>query len=440
MGSKTSPDIAKQWSDWSISRRSLFKTSLAGVAAVAIANGGALPISSVAAQDDATPTAGGTLAMSLADDDVQSFDPIVPTDNMSIWTMLLIYDQLIRVASDGTTLEPGLATTWDKSADGLTYTFHLRDAKFHDGTAVTADDIIYSLDRAAHDPTSTWASMVTVIKSLAAPDPKTAVVTLSSIWAPFEADVALFACSIIPKAAHVAQKQALFDKPIGSGPFVFDSWEKGSKITLKKNPSYWEPGKPYLDQLEFTVLTDANARMLQFQGGDLDVVTAVPYSNIQSLQSNPDVVVLQDSVARIDYIGMNNARAPWNDKNLRQAINYAVDKDSLLQNVLFGSGKAANTYLPLMAGHDDTIAGYPFDLDKAKELVAQSAGKDGWKGELIVGAGNTVGNQIAQIIAAQMKQIGGDITLTTLEPAASRDRVRTKGDYDWTIGYYTTDI
>lgn len=445
-GSKSVPtvssEIARQWSDWEISRRGVFKVSLAGIAAAALANGGMLPLSTaVMAQDaSATPVPGGSLSLSLADDDVQNFDPIVPTDNMSIWTMLLIYDQLIRVAADGVSLEPGLAEKWDISADQLTYTFHLRDAKFHDGTAVTADDVIYSINRAAKDPTSTWASMVTAIKGMTAPDPKTAVIVMSTIWTPFLADLALFACSIIPKAAHEAQKEKLFQKPIGSGPFVFDSWDKGSQLTLKKNPNFWEPGKPYLDEIVLKVLTDANARMLQFQGGDLDVVTAVPYSQIETLKTNPDVVVLQDSVAQTNYIAMNNTRAPWSDKNLRQAINYAVDKQSLIDNVLFGSGQAANTYLPLMAGHDDTIPGYPFDLAKAKELVARSAGKDGFKGELLISTGDPVSDQIGQIVAAQLKEIGGDIKVITLESAARREKVRIKSDYDMSIGYYTTDI
>lgn len=436
---KNADTLNHQWQQWALSRRSLLKTSAAGIASAALANGGALPIRAVAAQDT-TPVAGGSLTMSLADDDVQSFDPIIPTDNMSIWTMLLIYDQLIRVAPDGVSLEAGLAEKWEVSDDFLTYTFHLRDAKWHDGTPVTAADAAYSITRAATDPASTWASMMTAMKSAEAQDDKTLIISMKSPYAPFEADLALFSSSIIPKAVHEAQKEKLFDKPIGSGPFVFDSWNKGAEIVLKKNATYWDPGKPYLDELHFMVLTDANARMLQFQGGDLDIVTAVPYSQIESLKANPDVVVLQEAVARTDYVMINNGRDPWSDKNLRQAINYAIDKDTLLANVLFGNGKMANTYLPLMAGHSDAVPGYPFNLDKAKELVAQSKGKDGFKGELLIASGDSVGDQMAQIIASQLKEIGGEITVTQMEGAARREKTRVKMDYDFSLGYYTTDI
>jgi len=433
-------EAAAQWSEWRSSRRRALGLGLGGGLALAALARGGYPAVTAAQDEEGTPVEGGTLTMSLADADVTNFDPIVPTDNMSIWTMLLIYDQLIRVAPDGQSLEPGLAESWERSEDGLTYSFALRSATFHDGSPVTAEDVAYSLTRAAKDETSTWKDMVGVVDTVTAVDDATVEITLTRAWVPFEADLALFACSIIPKAAHEAQKEELFQAPIGSGPFTFDSWEKDSQIVLKKNASYWEAGKPHLDELVFRVLTDANARMLQFQGGEIDIATSVPYSQLESLASNPDAVVLQDAVARFDYIGMNTERAPWDDKILRQAINYAVDKQSLIDRVLFGNGQEATSYLPLMAGNNPDSPGYPYDLDKAKELVAQSAGKDGFKAELVIAAGDPVSDQIGQLVAASMKEIGGEVTLASLESGARTEKVREKNDYDWSKGYYTTDI
>jgi peptide/nickel transport system substrate-binding protein len=439
---RTALELA-QWSEWKATRRRLLKAGLFTSSAMAFAGFGATRyLAPAASAQDAEPKPGGSLSMTLADDDIQSFDPIPVTDNMSIWTMLLIYDQLIRVAADGVSLEPGLAESWEKSDDGLTYTFHLRETNFHDGTPATSDDVVYSLNRCITEEGSQWAFLFSAVDTVTNPDPKTVSITLKSVWAPFESDLALFGASIISKAAHEAQGDALFEHPIGTGPFVFDSWEKGSSCVLKKNPSYWEPGKPYLDQLNFSVLTDANARMLQFQAGDLDIATDVPFSQLESLRANPDVNLLTDAVARIDYLGINCSRAPWDDKALRQAINYAIDKDSIIQNVLFGGGVLANTYLPLMAGHVDVdvVPGYVFNLDKAKELVALSAGKDGFKGEILTDPGDPVGNQVAQLVAANLKEIGGDITITQLEPGIRRQRTRVDKDYDFSKGYYTTDI
>jgi peptide/nickel transport system substrate-binding protein len=429
-----------QWAAWRASRRRFLGAGFAAAGGLALAGlPGARLVTSAAAQEG-EPVPGGVLYMSLADDDVQNFDPIVPTDNMSIWTMLLIYDQLIRVAADGVSLEPGLAESWDVSEDALTYTFHLRQTNFHDGTPATADDVVYCMNRLVSDETSGWAFLYSAVDTVTAQDPQTVVVTLKQVWVPFESDLALFGASIIPKAAHEAQSEALFQAPIGTGPFTFDSWEKGTSIRLLKNPNYWDAGKPYLDELNFSVLTDANARMLQFQGGDLDIATDVPFSQLDSLRNNPDVTLLTDAVARFDYIGIYTEREPWNDKTLRQAINYAVDKDSIIQNVLFGAGQMANTCLPLMYGHADSVVGYPFDLAKAQELVAQSAGANGFSGTILTDPGDPVGNQVAQLVAANLAEIGGDITIEQLEPGIRRQRVRVDHDYDFSKGYYTTDI
>jgi peptide/nickel transport system substrate-binding protein len=429
----------RQWAEWRATRRNLLKYS--GFAAGALALSGsafAARPGTVAAQDQ--PKMGGTVSMSLADDDVASFDPIVPFDNMSIWTMLLIYDQVIRVDAAGTALEAGLAEKWDVSDDNLTYTFHLRDTNFHDGTPCTSADVEFCLKRVTAPDVSGWASLYAAVDTIKATDPKTVVITLKQPWAPFEADLALYGASIFPKAAFDAQQDQLWEHPIGTGPFMFDSWDKGAQIVLKKNPSYWDEGKPYLDEVDFEVLTDSNARVLQLQGGDLDIATQVPFNQIDPLSANPDFVLVPDAVARIDYIAINLKRPPLDDKNLRQAINYAVDKDSIIQNVLFGAGKPATSYLPLMPGNDPNSPGYPFDLDKAKQLVADSAGKDGFKAELLVQTGDAVGSQVAQLVAASLAQIGGTITITQLEPGTQTERVTKTQDFDLSLGYYTTDI
>lgn len=386
-----------------------------------------------------TPKAGGKLSMSLSDHDVENFDPIIPTDNMSIWTMLLIYDQLVRVGPDGTSLEPGLAEKWDTSSDNLTFTFHLRDAKFHDGSAATADDCIYSIDRAAHSKDSQWAFLFGALDKLEAPDAKTVKITLKETWAPFLADCAIYGASIIPKALHTQKQAALFDAPVGTGPFKFVSWDKNNQIVLKKADTYWEEGKPYLDELHFMVLTDANTRMLKFQSGELDIATDVPFSQLESLKANSNYQILTDGAARFDYIGMNNTRSPYDDKNLRQAINYAIDKDAIIKTVLFGYGKAANTMLPPMLYHADDVAGYPFDLNKAQDLLSKSSAKDGWKAELIISSGDPVGQQVAQLVKDQLTKIKGDVTIRLAEPGSATDEIHAL-KYDWSKSYYTTDI
>lgn len=438
------PELARrQWAEWRATRRRFLQSTGLATGALALGGGALLgaPARAVAVAQDGEPKSGGSIAMSLADDDVSTFDPIIPFDNMAIWTMLLIYDQVIRVGPDGLSLEPGLAESWEVSDDGLTYTFNIREATFHDGSPVTAADVAFCLNRAAFDEASSMTFFFAAVDTIEAADERTVVVSLNDVWVPFEADLALFGASIYPQAAFEAQGDELWEATIGSGPFKFESWERGAQIVLTKNPDYWDEGKPYLDQLTFKVLTDSNARMLQFQGGELDIVTDVPFNQIEPLSQDANYVTLpEDAAARIDLIALNVTAPPLDDKALRQAINYAVDKDAIIQNVLFGAGVPATSYLPLMAGHDPESPGYPFDLERAKELVAESNSPDGFAFEILTSVGDSVGSQVCQLIAAQLAEIGGQITVTQVEPAVATERHTVTGDYQGVKSYYTTDI
>ena len=402
-------DLAdRQWAEWRASRRHLLRMGAFGGAGLALGLGAGrrMPVAAAApARQDAEPKPGGTIVMSLADQDVTSFDPPVPPDNMSIWTMLLFYEQLIRVAPDGLSLEPGLAESWEVSDDGMTYTFQVREAQFHDGTPFTAEDAAFCIPRAATVEGTPWAFIYQAVDSAEAPDPRTLVINLKSVWVPFEADLAMFAASIFPKKAYEEQGDALFEKPIGTGPFRFVSRTPDVEVVLEKNPDYWQPGVPYLDGATFKVLTDSNARVLQLQGGELDIATLVPYNQLEIFRGDAAYTVYPENVARIDVVSMNNARAPFDDKILRQAINYAVNKDAIIQNVLFGNGEMATSYLPLMPGRDPESPGYPFDLEKAKELVAQSQSPNGFAGEYFINGANSVDSQIAQLAIPAVSEI-----------------------------------
>lgn len=440
-------DLAeRQWAEWRASRRRLLRIGAYGGAGLALGLGAGrrLPVSAAPRRrqdEDGEPKAGGTIAMSLADQDVTSFDPPVPPDNMSIWTMLLFYEQLIRVAPDGLSLEPGLAESWEVSDDGLTYTFRVREAQFHDGTPFSAEDAAFCILRAATAEGTPWQFILSAVDSTEAPDPRTCVINLKSTWAPFEADLAMFSASVFPQAAYEEQGDALFENPIGTGPFRFVSRTPDVEVVLEKNPDYWQAGVPYLDGLTFKVLTDSNARVLQLQGGDLDIATLVPYNQLESFRADPAYTVYTENVARIDYVAINNTRPPFDDKKLRQAMNYAVNKDAIIQNVLFGNGELATSFLPKMPGRDPNSPGYPYDLEKAKTLVAESAGKDGFEGEYFINGANTVDSQIAQLVANDLAQIGGKITISPVDGNTILEKLFSTFDLDLCgSAYYTTDI
>ena len=198
--------------------------------------------------------------------DALSLDPIATSDNGSIWAQLLIYDQLVRPTKDGTSLEPGLAESWEANQDGIEYTFHLRDAMFSNGDPVTVEDVIASLKRAAGEG-SNWARFFRPITGFEAVDAKTLKLKLDKPFTPLINNLGLFSASILPAKLLESQKEAFFEHPVGSGPFVLERWNRGERIDLAPNPHYWQTGKPQVDGAELIVVGEDNSRVLQLEAG-----------------------------------------------------------------------------------------------------------------------------------------------------------------------------
>jgi peptide/nickel transport system substrate-binding protein len=369
-----------------------------------------------------------------------TLDPIAPSDNAAIYTILNVFEQLVRVNADGSDIEAGLATSWDISADGLTYTFHLRDgAKFSDGAPVTADDVVFSLDRVRGE-TSNWSSQFVAIESVAASDPSTVVVTLKEPSAVFLARLALFSASITPKQAVTSEGKAFGDKPIGSGPFMVSSWQRGVKIDLAKNPNYWEAGKPYLDSATFLLAPEANSRALQLQSGEVDIARPIAFSALKQLEGNPALVVQTNPQLRSDLILMNNTKPPFDDPLVRQAMNYAIDREAIVKAVFFGHATTSNTYLPQMPGWwDESVPQYPYDVTKAKELLTQAGLPDGFSTEMLLVSSDPSGQPVGLIIKQNLAAVGVDVKLVSLESAAEWSTLQ-KGDFEMSKEWGSSDI
>jgi len=431
---------ARQWAEWRATRRRLIQRGAGAGAALALGGGfasGRLAPQRALAQD--APTAGGSVNMGIVAD-VQNFDPPIPGDNMSIWTMLNIYDQLLRVSKDGLEVEPCLAESYELSDDLLTYTFKLRPGVvFHDGTPLKASDVKYCMDRVSFAEESSWLSLFTAVASTEAPDDATFILRAKQPWAPMIANMGLFAASIYPEAAHKAQGPALFEQPIGTGPFTLESWQKGAAITLKKNPSYWQEGVPYLDEVVFSIVPDANSRIVQLQSGDMDIATDVPFSQIDSLDVDENIAVLVAPVGRVDYVAINHTRPPFDDVKVRQALNYAVDKEAIIQAVLYGRAQAAQSGLPRMRFWNDETQPYPYDPEMAQQLLAESSAAGGFQTTLGVTAGDAEHSAVATIVKDQLAAIGVEVEIYEGESASLYVDTFQGMDYDLVIQYHTTD-
>jgi peptide/nickel transport system substrate-binding protein len=398
--------------------------------------------------DLTTATPGGTFRFGRSEDS-DTLDPILTALNSSIWYFMSIYDQLVRVAPDGISLEPSLAESWEISEDGLTYTFNLRpNVLFSDGTPMTSADVLYSWVRAANDPGQHWTFTLTALKrdtegqveGISAPDDATVVVELAQPWVPFLSDVAMFNLSVISKAFAEGNEERLATEAMGTGPFALGEFRAGESLTLVKNPHYWEEGLPLLDGVNVNLVPDDNARVLQLQGGELDGMMDVPWSRVPELQTDPNLKVYQFPSTKTRYIALDVREEPLNDVHARRALQYATDRQTLVDVVLFGTGIPATSFMPKGALYwNDTLDGYPYDLAKAQEELAQSATPDGFALELSTLAGFVDDETMATALKDMWSQIGVEVTINPLETSVWNEAF-TNSDFQSLSVYWTNDI
>lgn len=383
--------------------------------------------------------AAGVLSIGRRDDST-TFDPIKSAQNGDNWVFSNVFDPLVRVDKAGTKLEPGLAESWTISKDGKVYTFKIRSTKFSDGTPVTAGDAAFSLLRIRDNEGSLWRDSYSIIANAEAKDPRTLVITLKSPSAPFLSQLALPNASVISEKAMKALGEEKFaEKPVGSGAFSVKSWARGEKIKLVKNPYFWQADKVKLDGVDWLTIPDDNTRMLKVQAGELDAALNVPFSRIASLQKNANLTVQLDPSTREDHLLINHSHGALAKVAVRQALDYAIDKETIVKTVAFGHAQVANSYIPTGAVYHyaDNLR-RPYDPAKAKKMLAD-AGAANLTLKYIVNAGDEVDEQIAVLLQQQLAKAGVKINLQKVDPTQSWDML-VAGDYDISVMYWTNDI
>jgi len=391
-----------------------------------------------AEEDAGAPRRGGVVTMATALN-ADNFDPVGLSYNPSIWAMLNVHDQLVRTGKDGQSVEPGLAESWETSQDGRVYTFHLRPSlKFSDGSALRASDVRFSLTRLVTEGKSSWGFLFPPL-AIETPDDRTVVIKLEAPWAPLLADLALFAASIIPEAYYKNVGREGFGRaPIGSGPFVLAEWRKGERVVLRRNPHYWDTGHPYLDEVRLLQIEDANTRMLKIQAGEVEIAEEVPFNQIEGVERAPGVTVQIAPIQKVDLIFLNQRSPKLNDKKIRQAIGWGIDREAIIRAVLFGHGRVPTSFLPPMLYTDTEAPPFRRDVEKARALVAESSSPGGLPLRLVIGASDH-SRQIATLIKSQLEPIGIQVEIQQYERAALQARVR-EGDFDMRLGVETSDI
>ncbi len=377
---------------------------------------------------------GGSIVITYKDD-VATLDPAIGYDWQN-WSMIKsIFDGLMDYKPGTTELRPGLAESYEISQDGQTFTFKLRSGvKFHNGREMTADDVKYSLDRVTNPKTQSpgagffgsikgfdevTAGTAETLSGVTVVDPSTVKIELSRPDATFLHVMALNFASVVPQEA-VAEAGADFGKkPVGTGAFKLAEWAIGQRLVFERNEDYWREGLPYLDQITFEVGQEPIVALLRLQKGEVDVPgDGIPPAKFQEVMADPEqkARVVEGGQLHTGYITMNVAMPPFDKKEVRQAVNMAINKDRVVQIINNRAIPANQPLPPSMPGYDKDYKGYAYDPEKAKAMLAEAGFPDGFETELFVM--NTDPNpRIAQAIQQDLSAVGIKASIQSLAQA-----------------------
>lgn len=381
--------------------------------------------------------AASTLVVGLVAEPVL-LDPAQVTDLNSNRVGRRVVETLVTFADESTQIVPGLAESWTVSKDGLSYTFKLRKGiAFHDGTPFNAQAVKFSIERQINPehPANKLgkypfaAYFFGNVKAVEVMDESTVRFILKEPRASFLAILTAGAASVVSPTAAMKAGQDYGASPVGTGPFKFVQWDRGQRVVLEKNPSYWRfPVK--VDRVIFRPITEDQARLTELLTGALDLIVGTPPDFVAQLENHPKVTLLRQVGAHVWYLGFNNSKKPFDDKRVRQALNYAVDKEAIVRDVLKGTGAVSKgPVLPGTWGDESGIKPFPYDPERARKLLAEAGLASGFSTTLWVpesGSGMQSPVAMSTIIQSNLKAVGVNVTLQTMEWGAFLAKLRTK--------------
>ncbi|WOF23482.1 ABC transporter substrate-binding protein [Microbacterium betulae] len=390
---------------------------------------------------DATgdPVAGGDITFARLSSPVTSLDPHDDTlITINAYTLDKVFDTLYALDEEGEP-QPSLATSYEVSDDGLTWTFSLRDGVvFSDGSAFDAADVVYSIGR--HLDLGGALPLGAPIIGVTAVDDHTVEIVLSEPYTPLLSELSVFSSSILPEDLAGLDEDEFFADPIGTGPFTVEEWDPSStELTLARNDEYWVEGLPYLDTVRLTTVDDDNQLVQQVQSGQADIVDDVPIANVEELEANGDVRVQSVGSWNQDIVFFNTTSDVFSDRGVRRAVVQAVDRDALTEATTFGTGTPARTFIASTIRYSDQdVDALEYDVDAAKDELAASEHPEGAAATLLVEGGSQSRAQQAQIIQASLAEIGVDVEIETVDSATFWTRFPA-GDYEFALSTTIAD-
>jgi peptide/nickel transport system substrate-binding protein len=413
------------------------------------------------AEEAAAPAeaAGGTLTFGRYADS-RFLDPVWNDANLDIWVLNSLYDTLLHSTRDGQDVIPALASDYEVSDDGLTFTVTLRDGiMFADGSDITPDDVVFSIDRARNPEHGIWSFTLESVDSVEAVGDNQVQFNLNRPDPALPAALAMFNSAVLPKALYEAvdgetdeeKARAFAESPIGSGPFVLTEWVRGEHMVMERNPYYWmtdDEGNqlPYLDAVRFEIIPEDATRILKLQAGEIDMAEFIPLSRVAELDADPNINMQLYPSTKVNDLLMNNRPElldgtpnPLSSQEVRQALNYATDKEALIQLVTFGTGTPMRSYMssttPLWAPQEL----YPYNPDMARELLAEAGYEDGFDVTILATAGNADDAALLTAMQQMWADVGVNLIIEQVDAATKTDRYRAN-DFQMRTAAWTNDI
>ena len=345
-----------------------------------------------------------------------------------------VFEGLTRIDRDGA-VRPALAREWEISEDGLTYTFHLVEgATFHDGTGFDAEDVVFSLERAtAEGSQNAQQALFEPIERVEAVDPATVRITLKRPTGDFLFNLGWGDAVIVaPESAGTNATE-----PVGTGPFRFVEWAKGDRVDLARYADYW--GEPAaLERATLKFIADPTAAFAALMAGDVDAFQRWPSpETAPQLEADPRFTVAYGASEGETILSTNNGREPFDRLKVRRAIAHALDSEAIVEGAMFGVGKPIGSHFPPHnPDYVDLTGLHPHDVAQAKALLAEAGFPDGFEATLKLPP-PAYARRGGEMVAAQLREVGIDLTIENVEWAQWLEQVFRNKDYDLTIVSHT---
>jgi len=400
------------------------------------------PVQSATAE---TPQKGGNLVVAQAAEPPSGLDPTSGTAaaiDRVVYSN--IYEGLIKVNDVGKFV-PGLAEKWEVSPGGKIYTFYLRKGvKFHSGALFNSQVAKWNLERAkAEDTKNIHPEFFRVIGKIGTPDDHTLICYLRHVDALFIAHMATGDAVMLPMKGY----ENANTQPIGTGPFQFVKWVRGDRVEMERFAGYWNPELPYLDKVTIKFIGDASAQGAALKAGDIDVIgNLLAFEMVKDFEDDKRFKVISGSTTGEVILSTNNKAAPFDNKLVRQAVAYAIDRKTVIDLAMFGYGAQIGSHWPPTTPYyKDLTQKFAYNPKKAKALLAKAGYPNGFEATIKLPAPYTYSRRAGEVIADMLGQVGIKLKIEVVDWGFWIDRIYKQKEYQltmighveaWDIGIY----